>query len=272
LAMQLPHLVPPPLYAVPVQQERLPRQAPPVPTAVPTAVPAAAPVPPAPAPAAALSVAAMAEQAPVRAEPLVPETKPVQALRIAEPAGELPRAGGKPVISLKLSHQLSVPLAAPLAMAPLKSAPVGYSVQVYSLQYAGRFTPDVVAGLKKRFERSLQSWQDRGYTPYLHKTDLPDGNVEIAICIGNFGRPDDAAMLADQIRALGQPIAMVVPVNLHGNGKPAPIDAHVARTTALPNPARPPAAAPARALAFVPEQAAVHIKQSHTLTMAGARQ
>lgn len=181
--------------------------------------------------AAPLPIAANIQAAPAFAA-IVP-LSPQQPAQVASPAPardvEVARVeAGKPM-GLKLSHHLSMPLAAPLAMPPLPSARVGYSVQVYSLQYAGRFTPDVVAGLRKRFERSIASWQERGYAPYLYKSEMPGANVEIAICIGNFARPEDAAMLADQLRERGQSIAVVVPVDLHRNGEPMPIDATNAR-------------------------------------------
>ncbi len=123
---------------------------------------------------------------------------------------------------------------------PPPSARVGYSVQVYSLQYSGRFTPEVIAGLRKRFERSLAAWVERGYSPYLYRTDLSDANLEIAICIGNFARSEDASLLAHQIKERGQAVAtMVMPVELFDDGHPLTLDAHLKR--AVPAQAQAPA-------------------------------
>jgi multidrug efflux system outer membrane protein len=135
------------------------------------------------------------------------------------------------------------PVAPPVPAAAAAIAPasrIGYSVQVYSLQYAGRFTPEVIAGLKKRFAPSLTAWTERGYVPYLYKTELPGANLEIAICIGNFARSEDASLLAHQIRERGQAVAtMVMPVELLDNGHPLALDAHMNRTAAAPAPAIP---------------------------------
>ncbi len=138
-----------------------------------------------------------------------------------------------------------LPMVATPAFAPVltvdaaapASVRTGYSVQVYSLQYAGRFTNDVVSGLKRRFERSLVSWKERGYAPFLYRAELADANLEISICIGAFDTPSDAATLAQQIKDSGQLVAVVVPVELH-DGRPMPLDAHLKRAaTAQAGPA-----------------------------------
>ncbi len=151
-----------------------------------------------------------------------------------QPAPPLQAAVARPVpllvpvpaaARLAFSPELSV---VPAATAPARS---GYSVQVYSLQYAGRFTSGVVQGLKKRFEPSLGSWKQRGFAPFLYKTEIPDANVEISICIGTFDQPDDAAVLAQQIKDGGQLVAVVVPVELQ-DGQPVSLDAHLKRALA----------------------------------------
>jgi hypothetical protein len=130
----------------------------------------------------------------------------------------------KAPFALKLSYDMSMP-------APPASARVGYSVQVYAIHYAGRFTRAAVDGLKKRFEPSLQSWQQRGYAPYLYKSVAADANLVIGICIGNFARQVDASALARQIQQHGQAVAAVVPVELHADGSPLPIDAAMTPAT-----------------------------------------
>lgn len=100
-----------------------------------------------------------------------------------------------------------------------------YAVQVYSLEYAGRFTPEVVEALKKRFERSMLAWKQKGYAPYLYMTSTADSNAVVSICIGQFALAEDAARLVDSITAREQAAAHVIPVALQQDGHTLPIEA-----------------------------------------------
>ncbi|MES2299613.1 MAG: efflux transporter outer membrane subunit [Pseudomonadota bacterium] len=135
----------------------------------------------------------------------------------------MPARDATPPLTLQLLHALR-PFAAPAQ--PLRPR-TAYSVQVYALAYAGRFTQDAVQGLRKRFAASLRPWQEKGYQPYLYKADMPDENVVIAIRIGAFARSEDAALLAAQIRARDQAVVAVLPVELHGDGQPMTLEAHL---------------------------------------------
>jgi multidrug efflux system outer membrane protein len=169
---------------------------------LPTIQPAPAPVQP------ALARAAPAKPPAVKLVPVAPVARAIPVL---------------PTIGMQaFTPSMSVAAAAPASVRP------AYSVQVYSLQYAGRFTPDVINGLKKRFERSLASWKERGYTPFLYRTEQADANIEISICIGAFDSLDGAADLAQQIKEGGQLVAVIVPVELQ-DGRPMPLDAHLQR-------------------------------------------
>jgi NodT family efflux transporter outer membrane factor (OMF) lipoprotein len=110
-------------------------------------------------------------------------------------------------------------------LAPPSNGRTGYAVQVYSLQYAGRFTSSAVDGLKKRFERSLLQWRAKGYTPYLYKAEAADANLVISICIGAFSKPGDASALASRIRAREPAAVVVVPIGRYDNGNPIAFEA-----------------------------------------------
>lgn len=234
-------------------------KAPPQPAA-PVVVAQKAPAPPrqvAPVPVAvalkppSLSQPAPAAAAPTRSPPAPPTAIPQSAMLFASIA---------PLPPMSMQATLATPaqtlMQAALAPPP-PSARVGYSVQVYSLQYSGRFTPEVIAGLRKRFERSLAAWTERGYAPYLYRTDLSDANLEIAICIGNFARSEDASLLAHQIKERGQAVAtMVMPVELFDDGQPLTLDAHLKRAV--------PAQAQAPAIPL--------LRNAQSLTMVSAKQ
>jgi hypothetical protein len=175
-----------------------------------------------------LTPRSLQEQSEQQEQPRPPSVAPSKS-RAQAPAPEpvrapLPKAAGMLMQGARAAGpRLNLAMAPPVP--PSASGRIGYSVQVYSVQYAGRYNRDAVEGLRKRFERSLSSWKGKGYAPYLYKTEAPDANLAIAICIGAFASPKDAAVLAEKIRWLEQTVALVVPVELYADGRPVPIDA-----------------------------------------------